>query len=97
LVGFHPLFQSHSAIYISINNIKQDFAFKFFHHLADMSQASSAFGIFFSTLAISKFLLALYFFHYCRSTILSIILLNVFPGIVKTKTNQITQCRFLSN
>jgi len=97
LVGFHPLFQSLSVIYISINDIKQDFALKFFHHLADISQASSAFRIFFSALTISKFLFTLDFFHYCRSTILSIILLNVFPGIFKTKTNQITQCHFLSN
>jgi hypothetical protein len=57
------------------------------HHLADISQASPALGVFRRTLTIAKFFFRLDFFHNCGTPIILVIPLYIFSREAKTVTD----------
>jgi len=61
--------------------------FQIVHHLADIRQASFAFGVFGGALTWSHLLCGPYLFHNHRAAVLYEILPDVFAGIFKTITN----------
>ena len=53
----------------------------FFHHLVNIAQTSLSFWVFRCTLAISKFLIHLGFFHYRGLAIFPVIFMNIINGL----------------
>jgi len=67
-------------------NLKRGLTLKTIHHLADITQTSSAFWVFLCTLTIAQFLFPLNLFHDRGMTISKIILLDIRSRIVETIT-----------
>lgn len=67
-------------------NLKRGLTLKTIHHLADITQTSSAFWVFLCTLTIAQFLFPLNLFHDRGMTIFKIILLDIPGRIVETIT-----------
>jgi hypothetical protein len=87
LILCYPLARILSIRYISTKHGQWTSAFQFVHHLADIAQASPAFGVFHRALTISKFLFGLDFFHDRGAPIPPVILLDIFSSEAKTVTN----------
>jgi len=65
------------------------FIFNFSHHLADISQASAAFGVFPSAIAFPGFLFSRYSLENQGAPIFDVILLDLFFRILKAVAHQI--------